>query len=371
MAQVIGKARRHRVRGRLRRSRVVRAVCTGPSKDQAKPSWVRRNGLRLLAGLAAAVAVVVALRGRIPDPAEVASVLAAANVGWLATAVVVQFLSQVAFARQQRALLAALSVEISRRDALAITYSRSAMSMVLPAGSAMSAAFALRQYKRRGASTAVAATAMVLSAAASVLGLGLLYAGTVGVPTWVHLVAEHVIPAVVIAAALVAAGLAAYWRAVTHRSAAVVRAARHLRWGWADRLLGHLRGILAEARTVRVRDWALTISYAVLNWLLDLCCLVAVAQACDLELGVFQLATVYLAVQVVRQIPLTPGGVGLIEASLLTGFVAVGTPQAVAAAVVLGYRIVSFWLVLPAGLFAYLRVNRGGAGERPAVVTPS
>ncbi|GAA2581022.1 hypothetical protein GCM10010435_68070 [Winogradskya consettensis] len=307
----------------------------------------RRYALRVLAVAVAGVAVVVAMRGRVPDPGDVIAVLADADVRWLAVAVLVQFLSQVAFARQQRALLTALDVVISRGSALAITYTRSAISMVLPAGAAMSAAFALRQYRRRGASVSVAATVMVLSGLASIIGLAVLYAGTAGLHT-------------ILVLALAAATLTGLFVLLRGRSFAWQPT-----WRWAGRALDQLRGIIAEARSVRARHWAVTITYAVLNWLADLCCLIAVAHACGLPLSAFQLATAYLAVQVVRQIPVTPGGIGLIEASLLAGLVAAGAPYASATAVVLGYRLISFWLVLPAGLLAYLRLNRTAD---PAVV---
>lgn len=54
--------------------------------------------------------------------------------GWLVVALAAQVLSQVAFAQQQRVLLAALGVRVAGREMLAITYSRSAISMALPAG---------------------------------------------------------------------------------------------------------------------------------------------------------------------------------------------------------------------------------------------
>ncbi|MEV0720204.1 flippase-like domain-containing protein [Asanoa sp. NPDC050611] len=324
------------------RARELRALLWPP---------VRRYGLRTLAVAVALVAVALSLRGRVPDPADVVADLAGANVGWLAGAVLVQFCSQACFARQQRALLTALDVNISRRDALAITYSRSAISMVLPAGAAMSAAFALRQYRRHGASTAVAATAMLLSGAASVVGLVLLYAGTIRTPAWADSAVWHMVPPAAVLAALLGALVV-----LRHRGPAPPRptavSPRTSIWR-------RLRDVADDARAVRVRYLALAIGYAALNWLFDLGCLVAAAHACRLPLTVFQLATVYLAVQVVRQIPLTPGGIGVIEASLLAGLVTAGAAQPAAAAVVLLYRLVSFWLVLPAGLVAYLRLARG------------
>jgi hypothetical protein len=56
-------------------------------------------------------------------------------------------------------------------------------------------------------------------------------------------------------------------------------------------------------------------------------------------------------------IPLTPGGIGVVEAALVTVSVSFGAPQAAAVVAILGYRLVNFWLPLPVGLAAYVRVR--------------
>lgn len=335
----------------------------------AKPSSGTGAGrsrlwLRVLVCLVGAVGVGVALRGRLPDPGAVVAVFRAADPRWAALAVLVQFLSQAAFALQQRRLLSALAVDVPARDMLAITYSRSAISMVVPAGAAVSAAFALRQFRRRGASTVTATAAMLLSGVASAAGLVLLYAVTVGAAALPRLWEGHAAAIVFSAAGVTLVTLAACVAVRSHRRPPALRsrAAYQVRWPLLERITEQVRRAGREARAVRARDWAVSLAFAVVNWLLDLTCLIAVAHACDLPLTWFQLATVYLAVQVVRQLPVTPGGIGLIEASLLAGLLAAGAPQASAAAVVLGYRLVSFWLVLPAGLTAYLRLTRGSRG---------
>jgi uncharacterized protein (TIRG00374 family) len=66
----------------------------------------------------------------------------------------------------------------------------------------------------------------------------------------------------------------------------------------------------------------------------------------------------YLGIQLVRQIPLSPGGIGLIETSLVAGLVLLGADNAAAAAATLGYRLLSCWLVIPAGLVAWLLLTR-------------
>nr|GID87835.1 hypothetical protein Ade03nite_67590 [Actinoplanes derwentensis] len=270
--------------------------------------------LLVLAGLGA----VIALRGRLPDPGETLAVLGAVDGWWAAAAVVAALGSQLAFADQQRRLLAGFGVRVPAGRVIAMTLGRSAMSMTLPAGSAVSAAFAFRIYRRYGAATSVAVTVTAVSGLLSMVALALLY----------------------LAGWLVSTPAAVPWAILG--AAAVLPL---LFWG---------RGLLAK---VPRQVWTGGLGAAVVNWALDMFCLVAAAAACQVTLGWWELALIYLAVQVVRQVPLTPGGVGLIEASMLAGLIAAGMPEVTAAAVVLLYRLVSFWMILPMGLAGWLAIR--------------
>jgi hypothetical protein len=53
-------------------------------------------------------------------------------------------------------------------------------------------------------------------------------------------------------------------------------------------------------------------------------------------------------------IPLTPGGLGFVEAGLVGMLVLAGVGATDAAVATLAYRLVSFWLPIPAGGVAYL-----------------
>jgi hypothetical protein len=273
------------------------------------------------------------------------------------------------FARQQRALLLALAVRMSVPRALAVTYARSAIAISMPAGSAVSAGFAFQQYKRSGASNEKATAVMVLSGLISVLGLGALFLfGVLGVlasapeTTWrAHPVAITV-GAVAVAAAIVTTMLLRRVRG--HRSAGSTRPVEA-----PDSLIGRVRTALRQAadawRQLRPRHWLIAGAFAVLNWLFDLLCLAAAARAFDLPVGIATIASIYLGVQLVRQIPLTPGGIGLIETGLLAGLVHAGSTTASAAAVVLTYRVLSCWLIIPIGGLAWL-----GLRSRPVITGP-
>lgn len=61
-------------------------------------------------------------------------------------------------------------------------------------------------------------------------------------------------------------------------------------------------------------------------------------------------------------IPISPGGLGLVEAGMAGTFTALGVSGSVAVTAVLGYRIFSYWLPLLAGVPQYLRGPRLSTG---------
>jgi putative heme transporter len=347
------------------------------TRQQGRAWWRRLRWVVLLGALVAAVLV---LRGRLPGPAAVLAAIRTASPGWLLLAAALEAISMGMFARQQRRLLRAFGVRMSLPRALALTFSRTAMTVALPAGSAVSAGYAYQEFRARGASRATASTVTVLSGVASVAGLLALYlTGALGsaVPWLVAAwraepasVSVTVGLAVLTAATLLAMLLALGW-SVLHPGPGVTparsaRPARGLtRWRAAAQARTAVAQAAREARELPIRHWYVVIALAAANWLADLACLAAVAHAFHLSIGLFPVASAYLAVQVVRQIPVTPGGTGLVETSLLAGLVSAGAAHAPAAAVVLGYRLLSCWVMLPIGLLAWLamRASRGAVAD--------
>ena len=74
----------------------------------------------------------------------------------------------------------------------------------------------------------------------------------------------------------------------------------------------------------------------------------------------------YVAAQLLAQIPLTPGGIGVVEAGLTATLVLAGVSGGDAAVATLAYRLVSYWLMLPAGLIAWIIHRRRLAVAAPA-----
>ncbi|WP_405096428.1 YbhN family protein [Micromonospora sp. NBC_01412] len=335
----------------------------GPAGGLRRRRWVRL----LVVAVGVVGAAVVGLRGRLPDPREFLTALTGAGYGWVVLAVLLQVVSLAAFALQQRRLLDALGVRLRRSRVVAISLAGTALSISLPAGAAVSTGYAIREYERAGASREVAAASAVVSGLASIGGLALLYVGGGAVVLtrapggwdWRALAVVAVLGGLIALAVLVG-------RRQPRRRPAGPVPGPDVSGGVVRR---RARALLLSARqawragaSLRARDWVGAVGYAAVKWAADLLCLAAAAQALRLSVGVTALAGIYLGVQIVRQVPLTPGGVGVIDTALVAGLTASGATAVSAAAAVLVYRMLSCWLLIPVGGVAGLTLR----GERAA-----
>jgi len=126
-------------------------------------------------------------------------------------------------------------------------------------------------------------------------------------------------------------------------------------------------------RLVRERDlvrdhlgsrWWVAVLAAVGNWLLDFAALLAALVALGSRPRPSLVLLAYVVSAVLGMIPITPGGLGFVEAGLTATLVLAGVSAGDAAIATLAYRLVSYWLPLPAGLLAY-GLYRRRYGGRP------
>jgi uncharacterized protein (TIRG00374 family) len=172
--------------------------------------------------------------------------------------------------------------------------------------------------------------------------------------------------AFVVVAGLAAAALAWDWplhaagRAV-HRCAALVHRGERFA-DLPERLLAQRDAVKAAfaARPV------VAVLAAVGRWAFDYLALVCVLAALGARPEPALVLLAYAAASLLGMIPVTPGGLGFVEAGLAGLLTAAGVDVATAAVATLGYRLVSFWLPLPAGGIAYWLARRRNA-RRPAV----
>lgn len=294
--------------------------------------------------------------------------LGAASPGWVVLAVLAEAGSYLNFTLLQRRLLAAGGLRVPIRPLAAMSLAGNAMTNTLPGGGAFATVFAYRQFRRRGADealttwTLVAFTALtaVTLAALSIIGLAVVGDdGPVGglAPLIALLIAG---PAVGVAVLLRPRLL----RPLLTRPLQLCR--RVTRFPRADPAIAlDLLVERLETVTPRGADWAAGLAFAAGNWVADCLCLVLAFQAVGATVPWRGLLVAYGAAQVVANLPVTPGGLGVVEGSLTVALVAFGGATAPTVAGVLLYRIVSFWAVLPLGWLAWLGL-RIDARRHPA-----
>ncbi len=95
------------------------------------------------------------------------------------------------------------------------------------------------------------------------------------------------------------------------------------------------------------------VGFAAANWLLDATALWASIRVFGHSLGYPGLMVPYALGQVAGWIPITPGGLGLVEGILVPSIVGFGTPRSVAILGVILWRLLSFWAPIPIGAAAY------------------
>jgi uncharacterized protein (TIRG00374 family) len=130
-----------------------------------------------------------------------------------------------------------------------------------------------------------------------------------------------------------------------------------------DEMVGFTAKGLERQRDIMVATlgprWNTALAAAVGNWGLDYLALVAAIYAvtgAKPKLSLVLLA--YGAAAVLSMIPITPGGLGFVEAGLTATLVVAGIKPADALLATLAYRVVSYWLPLPAGLVASILFRR-------------
>ena len=123
--------------------------------------------------------------------------------------------------------------------------------------------------------------------------------------------------------------------------------------------------------------WWEAVAGAAGRWLFDWLTLLTALAAVGQHPRPTLVLLAFCAAQLLAQVPITPGGLGVVEAGLTGFLVVIGVPASAAAVATLAYRLVSYWLALPAGGVAYVVHRRKvAAGKREraadgARVTPT
>lgn len=122
--------------------------------------------------------------------------------------------------------------------------------------------------------------------------------------------------------------------------------------GGVHRVAGRLRDLAREpALVVRAVGWAAA------NWLLDAASLWVFIAAFGHRTSFDGLLVAYGLANVLAALPITPGGLGIVEGVLTSTLIGFGVPADISVLGVIAYRLVNFWLPIPAGGLAYLSLK--------------
>jgi len=122
------------------------------------------------------------------------------------------------------------------------------------------------------------------------------------------------------------------------------------------RLFTQLAARLRELAQDR-RQLARTAVFAAANWLLDAGSLFISVAAFGRWVNPAALLVAYGLANILAAIPVTPGGLGVIETAVSVVLVAFGTPRSIALLGVATWRLINFWLPIPVGGAAYLSLR--------------
>lgn len=326
--------------------------------------------LRAAVGVAWVVAFgaisVYIVNDRRSELAGITSIFVHMNESFLVPAIILECASMAAYTQVQRSMLKAGGLGSGFWKVLAIFLASNSITDVVPGGPAFASVYTYRRFRDIGANEGLSGWAVLASNVLAALSLLML--AIVGL-----VVSEGSISGISLTDSLVSVGvvlLAAFYvvaradRVLRRVGALLVALEGRFRTSWKAtekvlQLEEQVRLISPSAsRMTRAFLWGL------INWIFDASVLVIAYFATKSPIPFEGLLLAYSAGQLAANLPITPGGLGVVEGSISIALVAYGGNQEASIAAVLLYRFFSFWIwLLPgAGCYLGLRLRRKSHG---------
>ncbi len=137
---------------------------------------------------------------------------------------------------------------------------------------------------------------------------------------------------------------------------------RRRAWTWSARLISRLGEELRAARrqlSARPTEAPKLAALALGYWAFDALCLILMFDALGVGADPFVLLVAYGVATTIAAIPLTPGGIGIFEVTMLATLALLGVGSE-AAIPILGYRLFNFWLPIPLAVVFYPTLRWNG-----------
>ncbi|HET9648711.1 MAG TPA: lysylphosphatidylglycerol synthase transmembrane domain-containing protein [Microlunatus sp.] len=323
---------------------------------------VTRRRLGRLIKIVASIALVVVsiwwvVLPQLPDSQRAAAAVRSVSWPLVALAVVVEGLSLLSYTAMTRALLT--NARSSFGTLLRIDLTVLGASHALPAGGATAAALRYRLWRRIGVgqTEALSGAAVQATIGNAVLGaiflLGAMLSAVEGASISGYLVA------ITATAAIILLAVGAGWALIIipdRVTGAVQAISRHLPSRIRDSAAGLIRSLSGRLTSLVEHPSSLrrVTIFAAGNWLLDSTVVGILLVAVGHPLSIGRLLTVYGIANLLAVVPLTPGGLGVVEAAMVSALVGFGVPSTAALLVTLGWRLLQFWLPIPTSGLTYL-----------------
>jgi len=347
-----------------------------PPSSTPKRRWIRPEIRYTLSAVVLLFVVEYLLLPELASARHNIKILGTVNVPLLVGAIALEIGALLAYTELSRTVFAP---DAPRHGTmLQINMSSLAVSHVVPGGTAAGGALGYRLLTDNGVPGSTAAFGLATQGVGSAVVLNLIF--------WVSLLISiplnGVNPLYGTAALLGLLLLTAFGGTVL----LLTRGQRHAD-NWLRRLAEHIPFLSAEGVSRHVQHLADRITilfsnrkllgralfWAASNWLLDAGCLWVILWAFGRVVSPIDLLVAYGLANILAAIPITPGGLGVVEFTLSGTLAGFGVPASIAYLAVIAWRLVNFWLPIPLGGLSYfsLRMASRRRHRLPGMEGPS
>ncbi|MGH3537400.1 MAG: lysylphosphatidylglycerol synthase transmembrane domain-containing protein [Pseudonocardiaceae bacterium] len=342
-----------------------------------------RRAAVVLVGLAAAGLAARVLFDSSDELLTAADTLTSVRGWWVVAAVLVEVVSYAARGAASAVVLRRGGAVVGPMTMAAATLAGDAAAYCLPFGFAASGVVMVGVLRRRHVSAALAGWMFAVSSVFYVASITALTIVAVQIPGGDNPISglQTISIVLLVVLALVGAGYALLRRPAVRLR--LVRALPSIRLPsrrirpsastlrarlspYASTLQAGLRAWARQLRTVRLTPVAGVAAFILMtvSWLTDVAVLALAFVALHSTPPWTGLLLAYCAGQIAASMPVTPGGIGVVEGSITLALVAFGGAETITLAAVLLYRLIAYWGCIPAGGLAWLALR--GTSRSPA-----
>ena len=338
-----------------------------PTLPAPKKRWIRPEIRYTLSAIVLLFVIEYLLLPEIASARHNIHILAHSNFVLLFVAIVLEVGALLAYTELSRTVFA--PDPPNHWTMLRINMSGLAVSHVVPGGTAAGGALGYRLLSEQGVPGTTAAFGMATQGVGSAVVLNIIFWFSLLISIPLNGVNRLYGSAALLGALLLAAfagTVLLLTRGQRHADNWMRRLAKHLPFITPDKV-SELVGHVADRMTILFSNRSLlrwAFFWAALNWLLDAACLWFILLAFGRAVSPIDLLVAYGLANIMAAIPLTPGGLGVVEFTLSGALAGFGVPASIAYLSVISWRLVNFWLPIPLGGLSYLSLRLAGRRQR-------